>query len=128
MTVNEMTQEDLIQWAWLAGLIDGDGCFSVTTTGKTPTGNPRKSFTSKIRVVLTEKDKFVLDKIQSFAGGTISIRRLSQYDNYHLKNTNDQYEWRISGQENCKNMAETLLPFLVLKKQTCSKFLEVIGC
>lgn len=121
--VNEMTKEDLIQWAWLAGLIDGEGCFSVDV------GTPKKygkALIPKIRIVLSEDHKHVLEKVQGLAGGTILFRNIGNCTNPKLRNTKDQYEWVLSGVKNTRNFTNIIKPFLVLKKDTCDRFLNVI--
>jgi len=50
---------------WLAGMIDGEGNFTLSSTGENP----------QIRIVLEERDKFVLEKIQNQIGGTLLYRK-----------------------------------------------------
>jgi hypothetical protein len=76
------------QLAWLAGLIDGERCFSI---------EGRKAY---IRIVLQERDRFVLERVQEIAGGRLNFRPV-----------------RAELLELCKG----LLPFLVLKKGRCEE-------
>jgi hypothetical protein len=115
-------EKDLIQWAWLAGLMDGEGCFMVAAGKQYKNVKELKPL---ICIVLSEKDKFVLEEVQAIAGGTIYFRKINT-NNPRLVNTNDQYQWYISNPKKCVEFSEKIYPFLVLKKETCSKFLKTV--
>jgi hypothetical protein len=97
--------------AWLAGLIDGEGCFSTLYRhGK----GGAASYT--LRIVLESRDKFVLEKVQQIAGGRLQYRRpLKSWK----PNWSDQWEWNLGKHDELYVLCQELLPFLVLKKDNC---------
>lgn len=100
------------QIAYLAGLIDGEGSFGIYTYG----GQTR--FT--IRIVLTERDGFVLDHVHSLLGG---YRQHRKKQNSWKSHWLEQEEWGARRLEDSLRIAKLLLPHLILKKQVCEDFI-----
>jgi hypothetical protein len=98
--------------AWLAGIIDGEGNFRITSSGG-----------PQIRVVFTERDKFVLDYIVENIGGALYYRKPLKSWKDHWK---PEWEWSITSFIDCKEFTKWILPYLVLKKETALRFLEDI--
>lgn len=98
--------------AWLAGLIDGDGNFHIDK------GNNRNP---QIRIVLEERDKFVLEYIQKTIGGNLTFRAPCKG---WKPNWKSQWQWAIYSKIDCKEFTEWITPYLILKKQTAKEFLE----
>lgn len=96
--------------AWLAGIIDGEGNFRITSSGG-----------PVIRVVFTERDKFVLDYIASNLGGKLNYRKPLKSWKSHWK---AEWEWSITSFVDCVEFTKWILPHLILKKETALKFLE----
>ena len=96
---------------WLAGLIDGEGCFNFSHN------SPR------IRIVLEERDKFVLDYIFQTIGGNILKRTPQKSWKPHWKT---QYEWGITSIDNCLKFCHWILPSLILKKEVCKKMIKIL--
>ncbi len=94
--------------SWLAGLIDGEGNFYFKETS-----------TCQIRIVLEERDKFVLDYIQENIGGFLFYRKPQKSWELHWK---PQWEWRVSSKIDCLKFTEWILPELILKKNTANDF------
>jgi hypothetical protein len=111
-----MTVADL---AWAAGLIDGEGCFSV---GASPT---RSSISTRLRlrVVLSElpSNLDALRKLQSMFGGTIRSRPRQKS---WRTGARDQWEWCLSGDRSV-DAAALLSRYLVIKKQTARLYLQI---
>lgn len=93
--------------SWLAGLLDGEGNFYI---GKNQ---------CMIRIVLEEKDKFVLDLIQKTIGGRLGYRKRQKSWKPHWK---PQWMWIVSSKLECFKFTEWILPDLVLKKRIANKF------
>lgn len=100
---------------WLAGLFDGEGNFSIRENGKNP----------QIRIVLEERDKFVLERIQNEIGGSLTYRKPLKSWKPHW---HPQWEWRITSQIDCKTFTEWILPCLILKHEKAFMFLGEIQC
>ena len=102
--------------AWLAGLIDGEGNFNIHL-------KPKKGKNPRVRIVLEEHDRFVLEYIKNTIGGFIVYRSPQKS---WKSNCQPQYEWKISSYVDCIEFTKWILPFLVLKKEKASSFLEAI--
>jgi|GEM_PF-6224443 len=94
---------------WLGGLIDGEGCFCIS----------KNRFS--IRIVLEERDGFVLDYIEENIGGYRRHRGKQKSWKSYWK---EQEEWGIQRNDDSYEMAKYILPFLILKKQTCIDFIK----
>lgn len=95
-----------LELAWLAGLIDGEGCISLTPS---------------IRIVLVERDKFVLEKVIEITGaGNLNFRPLNKKN----PNWNNQYCWNLYKKKDVVRVAREVLPYLVLKKREMEIMLE----
>jgi hypothetical protein len=101
--------------SWLAGLIDGEGNFYISPK---KIGKPQRQ---TIRIVLTEKDKFVLDYIYLNVGGKLIYRKPQKSWKPHWK---PQWEWQISNYNDCLEFTEWMISDLVLKKGNAMKFLR----
>lgn len=101
---------DEIQWAWLAGFYDGEGC---TLT--------HRSNRYAINLVIMQNDKGVLEKAQSIAGGTI----IGPFK-YGQNNSKPCYRWSISSYDNCTETLERMWPYLseVKQKQAVMAYTE----
>ena len=102
-----------IDLAWLAGLIDGEGCFNYSG----------KHYQPRLRVVLQSRDKFVLDKICDMVGGRLYWRKpqLSW-----RPNCSDQWEWTEFRIIELLILCKKLYPYLVLKKSSCGNMIDYI--
>lgn len=111
-----MTSNRQLELAWLAGLIDGEGCFSADQKTK---DSPNLSY--RLRVVLQSRDKFVLEKVQAIAGGRLQHRKRQKSWKPHWS---DQWEWDVSIHGELYVLCQELLPYLVLKKDRCKEVIE----
>lgn len=102
------TPEEL---AYLAGLIDGEGCFSVGD-------NPR------LRIVLQSRDKFALERIQEIFGGRLNHRKPQAS---WKPNCSDQWEWTVQRQEELYALCVALLPYLHIKREKCQQVVEILS-
>lgn len=100
--------------AWLAGLFDGEGCLSIDR----PTYDPYTRF--RMRIVLQERDGFVLDHVQRLVGGYRLHRNRQQS---WRDNCSEQEEWGVRKRAENLRVARLLLPYLVLKHEACTDFI-----
>ena len=107
---------------WLAGFIDGEGCFTVDLR-KEPKSRLGWSCYPMITIVLQRSDKFVLEKIQKVFGGRLSNRNKQKSWKVGAK---PQILWRVCGWENCLKLAKTIQPYLILKSERCQIFIDII--
>lgn len=99
-------------FAYLAGYTDGDGCFCISSTTKK---NGTVKFTAQFVVSSTNQE--ILTTFQSFFGGT--VRKSSDVIKHHKV----QYQFTATGNK-AKFIAETLVIYLIEKKQQAECFLE----
>ena len=100
-----MVDSDLLGWAWLAGLLDGDGYLTILPR---TTYSTLRSFRATIMISMTTREP--LDK----AVLVTKVGRVLQQKT-PTKTGKPIYTWRIEAQqagEACKR----LLPYLTLKK------------
>ena len=83
------------QITYIAGYLDGEGCFTY----------PKKS----PRVYVSNTHKPTLDNFQKYFGGTIRLRDRGAGD------TRDGYEWSVYG-DRAIAVLETMLPYLQEKQ------------
>lgn len=92
--------------AWLAGFVDGEGCFLITPATSSYKG--RKYLHAVF--MLSNTDKRLIDRCIEITGLGKARSRSTKPE---CKNA---YEWRITG-EDVSNFAELLLPYLVSKHE-----------
>ena len=94
-----------LEWAWLAGFIDGDGCI------RTWIRDGRRKF----GITIAQKDPTQLYWIQERLGGNIAgVRR----------GTNYQLRW--FSREVVRDMIEHMLPYLRVKQEAAQLCLDLI--
>jgi len=91
------------QLAYLAGIIDADGCISIGRTGKLP----RRDFNVRMYVMCTDKN-LINWLHQTFGGLTYSRKR----ENIKWK---IRYEW-FAERKTLDILLPKLIPFLIIKK------------
>lgn len=100
--------------AYLAGIIDGEGCFFI---GKLPKKEGDGYVTEHYRGVLKidNTDARLLDWIDNVFSGTASARCRSTSKELF---TRPIYTWTASG-DRLLDLCEQILPYLVIKKEQC---------
>jgi hypothetical protein len=104
--------------AYIAGLIDGEGCFSIDVQYSKNRKN--RYFYLRLRIVLSEKDKDVLFMLQNNFGGNLNFRDISKSKNWRLHNTNNQWEYCLKGHKLISFMRD-IEKHLIIKKEVWSK-------
>ena len=94
--------------AYLAGIVDGEGCIRIHKQSK------RNCYSPMITVVNT--NPILVDWLRFFFGGSVGV--------YHSGNTNwkDSYNWRLTGIKAIE-LLQQIRPYLRLKAQQADKLL-----
>ncbi len=110
--------EDFNFYNWLGGMIDGDGCFSISLSQQQGPRSRRICVTPQIGVTARadkiEELEFIL---QNVGVGKIYTRG---------KNPYPTSAWQTVSGIDGLTVARKVLPYLVLKKEKCEKFIEVL--
>lgn len=103
--------------AYLAGIIDGEGCLTAGTYSKTTAGNP--SFQTMLKVSNTEEK--LINWLKDTFGGLICNYTPAQT----AKNSRKQvFMWQVSG-DRLLHICELTLPFSVSKKEQLQTMIKL---
>ena len=105
-----MQKEDLfklIDYAYCAGIIDGEGCISIREIR-------HNNFCLDLQVEMSNKE--VLYFLRETFGGNIYKRR-------KIRSNKQMFIWKISG-DDVKNVLKIVLPFLIEKKRKAEIAIE----
>lgn len=105
--------------AYLAGLIDGEGCITITKTqGKV---NRTPVYTATVVIAMTNKN--VLEYVKAMTGiGSMAIQDRSQRENY-----SDAYRWFITVTSDIRDLLLSIIPFLHVKKVEAESMVEFLS-
>lgn len=106
------------QLAYLAGLMDGEGSFSIQVQVRQHKGRYSVNFSPKMTMTLKHGSD-VLDELVGLFGGTV----------YHYTDNPAKIEhrWSLGRRESLISAAASLRPFLRIKGVTCDRFLEALA-
>lgn len=112
-----MNKENL-DMAYIAGLMDGDGSFSIIklNTKASPLYYPMLQFVNRSEAITS----FLFDK---FGGNCISTKGSTCKDGSQGRKS---YRWRIRSLNNVKPILEKLIPYLKIKKERAQFLLNFI--
>lgn len=111
----------LTDFAWAAGVIDGEGCFYAQTIKTTKAGN---TYTYKYpSIVVGQSSKYgipsLLLRLQELFGGNIG-------GPYHCKNRSPKYSWRIANFETVQQLLIFVWPWLgPVKREQAKNVLNI---
>ena len=88
----------LIEFAWFAGLFEGEGCVFTPDMGK-------KSKYPSVSITMHARDKAILERVQRIAGGHV-------FGPYHYGGRSPQCQWKIGAQYDIHNVCKALYPFM----------------
>jgi intein/homing endonuclease len=97
-----------IQLAWLAGIIEGEGCFSLVTAG-------RYNF-FQIAITITNTDLLLLNECINILS-SIGINARLTYRSKKIINRKPRYDVVLNGFENMKKFIDIILPFMKSSKK-----------
>lgn len=104
---------------WLAGVFDSEGFCSVSLNGK----NKSKLF---CRIGISNTDKKILYRTKAIVSNLgVAIKKYKS-GGTKLK-WKQSYDLSVSGYTNCKLFLESILPFLVGKKEICNLGLKIMN-
>lgn len=98
--------------AYVAGLMDGDGSFSIIKE------KARRSSMSPLYyplIQLAKGSEWLIDYLTSNFGGRKQVRQPYRAKDGKMRKIN--YNWKIRNREVCQNFLEKVIPYLVIKKE-----------
>lgn len=100
--------------AWLAGIIEGEGCFVLRNNG------------TRITLVMTDED--IIKKIHQITGlGTVHFYEKSQYKNGQAHHK-DIWHWSVTFRDDVKLILESIYPYLGKRRRAkADELLAVIS-
>lgn len=114
-----MEQNEQIFYAWLSGLLDGDGCFSIGMSLRNGRLGQYVEFKPQVRIALKEKDYKTLDYILN-----ISLKGKIYYSNKGKEN--GICSWQTTRLDDAIYILEKVLPYLITKKDKGILFLQCL--
>src|SRR5689334_21168357 len=103
-------EEETMNLAYMAGVMDGDGSFSLirrsSIKGQSPLYYPVIQLANNFRGLI----EFFMDKF----GGTYAIKKAKvSLDGVHRK---DSHQWKLEKSNLCIPFLDKIIPFLVIKQ------------
>jgi len=83
---------------WLAGLINGEGCFLITRANK--------GYACAFHMQLRADDVHVLERARRISGG---LGRIVCYDKAFRNSLNPMAKWHVCSRDDCRELANLLL-------------------
>jgi len=108
-----MHKSKLAQVAYLAGIVDGEGCFTIR---KKTYSNGRTLYTPRITIGMNTAQP--LDLAYGLFGGSIRARRTTGNNVPHI------FVWEVSCTK-AKETAKTILPFLRVKREQACLLIDM---
>jgi hypothetical protein len=108
-------QREAVLLAYMAGIIDGEGTIGITKTTPKRYTNPR--YTARIHFGNVNKE--VIEMFAKRFGGSVRTER--------VPNRKLIYRWYRVGNPITKEIVESLLPYLVIKKPQAENVLEFLN-
>lgn len=120
-TMKTMNKEQL---AYLAGLIDGEGCLTLTVRLRTAKG--QKTGQPTIYISITNTHEGVLKWVEETTGigGIYQHNKGGQWG----KNSRPSFRWQMSGIWNPVQFITAIRPYLIIKAERADFLLEHIEC
>ena len=116
--MNKLKRTD---WAYLAGLLDGDGCFTISITQSRRANGDRKKvilISPRIVIGLKASDSLYLSKLfATFGVGKMYWHKMMTVD--------AKASWHVLRLADVIAVSEGVLPYLLIKRDRAAKFLEV---
>lgn len=103
------------QWAYFAGLFDGEGTFTISNN---PPRNNGPSYAFR-EIFVTNTNLEVLEWLRDHLGGTIRVTK------YAKNGWKDVYKWYV-GTKQHYYVVKNMLPFLIIKKKQAKLILKFI--
>lgn len=104
------------QWAYIAGMIDGDGSITISRHSYTPKTYPRPYYSPQLCIYNTNKE--VIDTIGEWIGFGGVYKK--EYKNHYRT----QYIFRLFGKK-AKLVLQGVLPYLIIKREQAEIVLDL---
>ena len=108
-----------IDRAWLAAIIDGEGCISIRRhdSHSNADGNPRCQDGFIPFICVGNNDRELLDRCQEITGyGTVGVKDRPHTDGRGIHSRRIYYGWRLDGNKAIE-VIRAIYPFLIAKKR-----------
>lgn len=110
-----------MNWAYIAGILDGEGCIGIYHHKVTNRSNNLPNFESIIpRISITNTSKELVDYLL-----LTKLGRMKKY-HYNGRNCKDRYDWEISSPIEIKEFLLKIKDFLIVKKYQCELMLSFL--
>jgi hypothetical protein len=106
---------DKTKFAYLAGLIDGEGSFCISRV------NTSFGYSFARCIVVANTDKKVMKWLVQNFGGRVKVFALRNPEKHKRR-----LQWLPNGTKNLENLVLGILPYLVIKREQAKVFLEFI--
>lgn len=111
-TVHAVDREyDPIKLAWAAGLIEGEGAFCLTTSGR-QMQDGKRSIGTYVRVVMIDED--TIQRVRDVFG----VGQLGMYHHSHRLGKLPLYYWHVANRKDVANVINAVYPFLSRRRRT----------
>ena len=101
------------QWAYAAGIMDGEG--SLCMGYESPVDRPSPRWHTEVR--FSNTSRALIDWFVSLFGGHV-------YDHHRSGNRQQLWTWKISARADCRWFLTGILPFLVVKRRQAELLME----
>jgi hypothetical protein len=108
-------------WPYLAGLIDGEGCFSAWGYWNDSRTDCKPYWQYSCRANVTNTNLQLMKWLVKHFGGGYRLAREATAQH------KARYEWRPKGKNNLKTLLLSTIPYLVAKKEQAKLLLEWVG-
>ena len=112
-------------WAWIAGFMDGDGCFTCSVMERVNKKNGISSITIGPRVTAAQQEKWrhVLDRLVELTGcGKVYIK----HEKSTKLNSSIQCMWTVGRLKEIEFVCKNILPFIYHKKKQCKILMRLV--
>lgn len=110
------------QWAYLAGIMDGEGSFSIGRGGRKPSyGHPNGYINYQLKVSIGNTNVDLHDWLLARVGGAKYLGHRSKTDKHK-----SGFNWQLHGKDNQKKFILGVLPYLVMKINQAKVALRMI--
>lgn len=111
--------DDKMKWSYLAGIFDGEGCFSLSAYVRSSeyTGKTRYSFMVGIKNTSTPLMKWLISNF----GGVYYTHQDKKHPDWK-----PSHLWRPKGRRNVENLILGVLPYLIIKQEQARLALDWI--
>jgi len=111
------------QWAYLAGIIDGEGSFSIARGGRKPGyGHPNGYINYQLKVSLGNTNLIIHRWLLKTVGGAKYLGHRSKTSRHK-----NGYNWQLHGKDNQRKLIIGVLPYLLLKRRQALLSLKMIN-